>query len=279
MMTLKPAQAFEQIAYAMKNQSHLCVTERWQAQEVNATMCEVLHYQFRMLLTQTGIDIEAWQKLIPANYPWAEDHFKERVCGWPLNPGVEWANWPWANKADESREPNGQFNHNYMERFWPRFASNIATRTLSQCEVNMVDGEMEPLTGIRHEYGDLGEMIQMLAENPGTRQAYLPIWFPEDTSYYNTGRKPCTLGYHFILRNGRLDITHHIRSCDLMRHFDDDVYMAVRLAIHVLQCCRLQNPNVWNHVQLGELVMNITSLHMFLSDYQLMFKQQHPEKV
>ena len=278
MMTLKPAQAFEQIAHAMKSQSHLVVTEKWQAQEVNATMCEFLHYQFRMALT-AGTDIDEWQKLIEANYPWAEDHFKERVCGWPLNPGIEWSNWPWANKADESRSKNGMFNHNYMERFWPKFADAYhPTTTPQEFEDWMTDVGQEPLMGLRHEYGDLGEMIQMLAEEPSTRQAYLPIWFPEDTSYANKGRKPCTLGYHFILRNGRLDITYHIRSCDFYRHFDDDVYMAVRLAIHVLQSCRLINPNVWNHVQLGELVMNITSLHMFLSDYQLMFKQQHPER-
>lgn len=278
MMTLKPAQAFEQIAWAMKTKSHLMVTERWQAQEVNATMCEYLHYQFRLALTGIGTHIEGWQKAIDANYPWAEDHFKERVCGWPLNPGVEWQNWPWANKADESRQFNGQFNHNYMERFWPRFANDIHTESIELCESVIIDADITPMTGIRGEYGDLGEMIQHLAEEPGTRQAYLPIWFPEDTSYANKGRKPCTLGYHFILRNGRLDVTYHIRSCDYYRHFDDDVYMAVRLGIFVLQSCRLINPNVWNHVQLGELVMNITSLHMFLSDYQLMFKQQHPEK-
>lgn len=278
MMTLKPAQAFEQIAYAMKSQSRLVVTERWQAQEVNATMCEFLHYQFRMALT-AGTDIDEWQKLINANYPWAEDHFKERVCGWPLNPGIEWANWPWANKADKSRSKGGMFNHNYMERFWPKFADAYhPTTTPQEFEEWMTDVGQEPMMGLRHEYGDLGEMIQMLAEEPSTRQAYLPIWFPEDTSYANKGRKPCTLGYHFILRNGRLDITYHIRSCDFYRHFDDDVYMAVRLAIHVLQSCRIINPNVWNHVQLGELVMNITSLHMFLSDYQLMFKQQHPDR-
>lgn len=278
MMTLKPAQAFEQIAYAMKSQSRLVVTERWQAQDVNATMCEFLHYQFRMALT-AGTDIDEWQKLINANYPWAEDHFKERVCGWPLNPGIEWANWPWANKADKSRSKGGMFNHNYMERFWPKFADAYhPTTTPQEFEEWMTNVGQEPMMGLRHEYGDLGEMIQMLAEEPSTRQAYLPIWFPEDTSYANKGRKPCTLGYHFILRNGRLDITYHIRSCDFYRHFDDDVYMAVRLAIHVLQSCRIINPNVWNHVRLGELVMNITSLHMFLSDYQLMFKQQHPDR-
>lgn len=275
MMTLKPLQALAQIKHAMLGHSHVMTTEKWQAQSVNTTMCELLHYQFRMALTH-GIDIGRWQKSIPANYPWAEEHFNERVCGWPINPGIEWQNWPWADKADGSRESNGQFNHNYMERFWPKFASDLPTYTFDDAESTVVDRQVTPMSGIRHEYGDLGEMIQMLAEEPTTRQAYLPVWFPEDTSYANKGRKPCTLGYHFIMRKGKLDITYHIRSCDFYRHFDDDVYLAVRLAIHVLQSCRMINPE-WRNVELGELVMNITSLHMFLSDYQLMFKQQHPE--
>lgn len=275
MMTLKPAQAFKQIKHAMEWNSLEAIPERWQAQTIQAKMFEVLHYQFRMKLT-AGTDIEEWQKLIDANYPWAEDHFKERVCGYPLNPGIEWLNWPWANKAGDSMEPNGQFNHNYMERFWPKFANDHHTYNIAQCESVIVDSNITPMTGIRNEYGDLSEMIHMLAEEPTTRQAYLPIWFPEDTAYANKGRKPCTLGYHFIMRNGLLDITYHIRSCDFYRHFDDDVYMAVRLAIHVLQSCRLINPEVWNRVELGELVMNITSLHMFESDYQLMFKKAKP---
>ena len=212
MMPLKPLQALQQIEHAMKNASNLCSVDRWQAQDIKATMAEVLHYQFRMVLTH-GIDIADWQKSIPGNYPWAEDHFNERVCGWPLNPGIEWQNWPWASKADESRESNGQFNHNYMERFWPKFANDHATFTFDDAETVIVNGEVEPMVGIRNQYGDLGDLITMLSEEPATRQAYLPIWFPEDTAYENRGRKPCTLWYHFIVRNGKLDITYHIRSC------------------------------------------------------------------
>lgn len=275
MIVLPPSQAIDQLHFKMKNHSQLMKPEKWQAQEVDVTMCELLHEQFVIKLTH-GTDIGAWQESIPAAYPWAEDHFWERVCGVAVNPGVEWKNWPWANSAANSLEPNGQFNHNYMERFWPKFWSDKPTLVAEDVERVMVDEHLNPQMGMRHEYGDLGDVIDTLANEPTTRQAYLPIWFPEDTNSTNKGRKPCTLGYHFIMRNGKLDITYHIRSCDFFRHFYDDVYLAVRLAIHVLQCCREINPEVWRHVELGCLVMNITSLHMFLSDYQLVFKQQHP---
>lgn len=285
MFTLKPTQALDQIRHAMNRHSRMVHTQRWQAQDISenkqARMVEFLHYQFRMsLVGQT--DIEEWQKAIPsANYPWAEDHFKERVCGVPLNPGTEWKNWPWSSKADESRLPNGQFNHNYMERFWPKYASDsIATHTKAEFDHTWEENTNDfPLNfGLRGHLGDYEDMVHQLATEPDTRQAYLPIWFPEDTGSINPGRKPCTLGYHFIMRNNRLDITYNIRSCDFYRHFDDDVYMAVRLAIHTLQSCKLINPDAWKDVMLGELVMNITSLHMFLGDYQLMFGQRHPDE-
>lgn len=263
------------MTYSMRYHSELMKPEKWQAVEVDVFMAELLHVQVGMKLVH-GTDIEAWQEVIPANYPWAEDHFQERVCGMAVNPGVEWRNWPWSESAKTSLDKNGQFNHNYMERYWPKFWSDKPTADVREADQVMVDEELSPQMGMRHEYGDLGDVIDTLANEPTTRQAYLPVWFPEDTNSTNKGRKPCTLGYHFIMRKGKLDITYHIRSCDFFRHFDDDVYMTIRLAIHVLQCCRSINPEVWRHVELGCLVMNITSLHMFISDYQLMFKQQHP---
>lgn len=260
----------------MRDKSELLTTDRWQAKDLKLQMVELLHVNFALDISEYHT-IEAVQEDIPANLPWAENHFRERICGAPLNPGVEWANWPWANTADSSREPNGQFNHNYMERFWPKLWSSLPTTTvLSHTDVLMENDDIKPQRGMRHEYGDLGDVITTLSSDKGTRQAYLPVWFPEDTNSENKGRKPCTLGYHFIVRDNRLDITYHIRSCDYYRHFWDDVYLAIRLASHVLSDCQAINPLEFKQVTLGDLRMNITSLHMFLPDYQLKFKQQHP---
>ena len=46
---------------------------------------------------------------------------------------------------------------------------------------------------------------------------------------------PCSLGYHFTLRGGLLHVTYFIRSCDFLRYFRDDVYMAMRLGQWALQ--------------------------------------------
>src|SRR3546814_17811567 len=70
--------------------------------------------------------------------------------------------------------------------------------------------------------------------SPYTRQAYLPVWFPEDTGSASGQRVPCTLGYQFLIREtpaGKvLHIIYNMRSCDFMRHLADDIYMTIRLA-------------------------------------------------
>lgn len=254
---------------------------RWQAMEVahrpEAEMREMLHVNLDMkLYVRHENDLDTYAHMIEPNLPWADDHFEERVCGAPVNPGIEWANWPWGVNAEKSLGVDGMFNHNYMERYWPRTAGVVAAPTKTAKEFRYALAYTPTFTarrGIRHEYGDLESLVRDLANEPDTRQAYLPIWFPEDTGDSHKGRKPCTLGYHFIMRNGRLDVVYYLRSCDFAHHFRDDVYLTIRLLLWILERCRQINPLIWNGVQPGRMVMQITSLHMFIND----FKRLYPE--
>lgn len=252
-------------------------TERWQGDDISKrpemVSYELLNWNCNVSLSCVtdfhrdahkglGWDIElvhaGLHDLIQPNIPWADDHFLERVGGEPLNPGVQWVNWPWASSADKFRD-QGAFNHTYMERLWPKKAGDLYAR------------EDEPLTGIRWEYGDLQDLVHMLANEPLTRQAWIPLFFPEDTGIGDGGRKPCTLGYQFIMRDGQLSIYYPLRSCDFVRHFRDDIYMAIRLLLWVLDRCREINPSVWNDVTPGYYAMHCTSLHIFKNDYIQMF--------
>src|SRR5690606_16067856 len=120
------------------------------------------------------------------------------------------------------------------------------------------------MKGIRGEYGDLRTLVDKLAWEPDTRQAYIPLYFPEDTGA--EGRMPCTLGYQFIMRKNELHVYYPLRSCDFVRHWADDCYLAVRLLLWILQECRKNNPADWNDIVPGSYTMHCTSLHVFAND-------------
>jgi hypothetical protein len=209
----------------------------------------------------------SWAAFCRPNLPWAEDHFTERVSGEPTNPGDEYKNWPWFNPEWTAQDSEKKFSHTYQERFWPRWAGYDVERG-RRGPVGYKDGSLQ---GIRYRYGDLNDVLELLRREPYTRQAYLPIWFPEDTGAHHGERVPCTLGYHFMLRDNKLHCFYPMRSVDLVRYLRDDAYMAGRLVQWILNQLdersrgRDQAPgdSEWGIVQPGNLTMFMSSLHVF----------------
>ena len=153
------------------------------------------------------------------NHSWADDHYLERVSGIPHNPAPSAASWPYAVRGNgDHTTAQGVYDHTYPERFWPKHAGHNHGGPPS--DVDMVCGGTP---GIRFHYGDLNDVVDMLVRSPLTRQAYLPVWFPEDTGAVDKQRVPCTLGYHFMIRDGRLTTRYYIRSCDAYRHMSNDI--------------------------------------------------------
>lgn len=290
---------------AVRSRSTVVHPSRWQSIDVSkmpeAATHEVLNHSLRAQVWTE--DLAELARDIGPNLPWADDHFLERVGGKPLNPGVEWAHWPWANKADKFRtedmpptpetpiteeedleaktvtmRPTRGFSHTYMERMWPKKA-NLDSTT----QRNM--GPAGARVGVRYKLGDATDVVRHLTKDPLSRQAYLPIWFPEDTGKSDV-RVPCTLGYHFIMRGGFFHCTYYIRSCDAFRHLRDDVYLTVRLQLWMLDQLRNQTidavgPMVteaddWRNVKPGLFTMHIVSLHVFRNDYIKLFGQVKP---
>lgn len=290
---------------AVRDRASIVKPTRWQSMDVSkqaaATTHEVLNHTLRAQIESESL-ADLANDVCP-NLPWADDHFLERVGGLPLNPGVEWARWPWGNSANSFRSEKvpvgpsnpsedvvieqGQhgeihtapgFSHTYAERMWPKLA-NMHTAEFGGSVISD-DG---PHRGIRYPYGDARDVVAHLLEHPDSRQAYLPIWFPEDTGKTEV-RVPCTLGYHFIQRHGYLHMTYYIRSCDLYRHFRDDVYLSVRLQLWMLDQLRkcgascektADQHELWRSVKPGMFTMHIVSLHCFVNDYNLLW----PKKV
>lgn len=249
-------------------------TATWQGVDISkrpeAQMMELLNVTFAVAdAGRRSIDVLA--QATGCNMPWAENHFQERVCGQPINPGVEWANWPWAHKAGEFLNADGQFNHNYMERYWPKWAPGLRpTKTAEEFAERAKKGNvaMAMTSGVRHVYGDLNDVVNLLGRDPLTRQAYMPVFFPEDTGAVHGERVPCTLGYHLIVRNGELHMVYYLRSCDFVRHMRDDIYLSVRLQQWVLDKLRERFGAYWSDIRPGSFTMHITSLHCFINDFR-----------
>lgn len=223
---------------------------KWQSIDVRGDRSKVT-WELReaSLVIRMPDSIELAQREFQPNLPWAEDHFLERVSGIPHNPPPSQAWWPFIQNGHSEHLNEGKFSHTYPERFWPKYAGTG------------YDGQSGgSRSGIRFNYGDLEDVVTRLRNNPLTRQAYLPVWFPEDTGAPESERVPCTLGYLFMIRGGNLHVTYHIRSCDFMRHFRDDVYMAIRLGQWVRD--QLKNEDL----AMGELTMHIGSFHIFEGD-------------
>jgi hypothetical protein len=201
-------------------------------------------------------------KYINPNLPWSEAHFQERVGGEPINPGVEHANWPYHAGQVSLHQNGGKYDHNYMERIWPTGLKDKFSTFPDKF-----------WHGYRFPLGDLDDVVTQLGKDPGTRQAYLPIWFPEDTGATKGQRVPCTLGYHFIIRGETLHMQYNMRSCEIYRHFTNDVYMAVRL-------CQWMADQLYDRfeldIDLGQLTMNIVSMHGFVGDLEHIERFKNP---
>lgn len=172
-------------------------TEKWQGIEIDDrhTMIETLNLSFSCQMTE---DLQTLKTQIKPNLPWADDHFNERVSRIPHNPPPSHEWWPFTEKSNEKFRSEQKFSHTYPERIWPRYySSNHNGAVIEQMQRH----------GVRYRYGDFDDVVDLLHKEPYTRQAFLPIWFPEDTGAHFGGRVPCfTAGTMVQTSNGYLDI-------------------------------------------------------------------------
>jgi thymidylate synthase len=167
--------------------------------------------------------------------PWADLEFEERVRP-PhprgVNPGE-------AYKAridvwEQFLERDGCFGYTYSDR------------------INNNDGASQ-----------VDQIVRAIQIDPSSRQLFMSIWEPEDL--FNIGgarRVPCTLGYHFQVRRGRLNITYLQRSADMATHLQNDLYLAARMQAHVAEL---------TGYEVGTYTHWFGSLHVFKKDVEGVF--------
>lgn len=234
---MKPSDAIKYLRNLVVKKGKVIKSNSWQGDKPLDDMVEWLN-------VSVPIDMDCDYKAeCNPTLPWADEHFEERVGGIPLNPPP--SHTKWARTTSEYFSDDDKFSHTYPERFWPK--------------------ELMP-NGIRFKTGDLDTLIELLRKDPTTRQAYLPIWFPEDLEAANEGeRVPCTIGYHFIIRDNKLYCYYLIRSCDIARHLKNDIYLSIKLADYIKN-------KLNNDIILGTLTFAVISLHCFKNDINLIEK-------
>jgi len=234
------------------------ISKEWQGVEKDIPMKELRNVIFEVDLRKSE-DIAYYQSQIGPNLPWADEHFLERISGHPLNPAPSWTRWPYALSANRFQET--KFEHTYPELYWPKYKGHGEKGKLNRKA--MGDIRFYQKDAYPNEVGDLQDVIEQLKENPTTRQAYFPLFGPEFTGPTRGKRKPCSLGYHFLVRNDLLHCHYDMRSVDFKRHMRDDLYLTVRLMIFVLETLRSTDADQWDKVSMGTLSFRATSLHEF----------------
>lgn len=174
--------------------------------------------------------------------PWANLEFEERmqgVHGSPVNPGEAWKTradvWeeflevPTDNDGKEIGPP--RFSYTYSQRF------NSAQQ--------------------------FDHIANRLRIDPLSRQLYASVWQAHnDIQNLGTHRVPCSLGYLFQCRHGKLNVTYFMRSCDLFTHYDNDCYLAIRLRDRIAE---------WVGLEPGTFTHYIGSFHVYQKDVEEVF--------
>lgn len=177
--------------------------------------------------------------------PWADAEFNERVT----DPWLRW---------DNGEEPCVDIP-NFVN---PGTAWELRKDIWTEY---MHDGKMAYTYNERIWRNDqITKIINRLKEDHDSRQLWLSIWDPnEDTDKLGgISRVPCSLGYNFQYRDGKLNIHYVMRSCDFNTHFINDVYLGIKLLEYVAKECGME---------VGSFTHTMFSLHVYKKDIKNVF--------
>jgi thymidylate synthase len=177
-------------------------------------------YDTRELLNYSYTVIEPELGELHPSQPWADEEFEERISFVNEEHAEAWKLRPevWQEFA------NRGFSYTYGERYFPSLESII--------------GELK--------------------EHPESRQLYMSVWDPIlDADKLGKLRVPCSLGYWFVKRGGRLHMTYMQRSADFATHFENDQYLSYKLQRYVAEQAG---------VPAGRFTHWIGSLHVYQKD-------------
>lgn len=228
-----PGELLRNLRIRLMNEGYTIKTDSWQGSDNPPVFLELLQQYGECYMLP---DEESLVADVKPMVPWAQQHFAERVQGFPTNPDPSHTNWLKGNEGFKMDEE--KFSHTYSERLWPHSLYE----------------------GIRFPVGDLNTVVEILKKDPHSRQIVMPMFMHEDLSASLEGeRVPCSLSWNFIVRGGYLHCTYTMRSVDAVRHAHNDFYFANMLTLWLIEKSGL-------NVKPGKLSFLATSFHCFLND-------------
>lgn len=190
--------------------------------------------------------LDAKSKDIPnVVQPWADAEFKERIIDpWDrdedgsvsdlsipdyINPGNAWKlrDNIWGEFFHD-----GKFGYSYNELIWNN--------------------------------DQFTKIVNRLKEDADSRQLWISLWDPtrDPDLLGGVSRVPCSLGYAFQVREGKLNMHYVMRSCDFSTHFPNDVYLAIKLLEYVAEL---------TGYEVGSFTHTVFSLHVYRKDLKEVF--------
>jgi hypothetical protein len=161
-----------------------------------------------------------------------------------MNPGEQWAKWPYGHSALlGSSTLRGKFNHNYMERYWPKLPACSQYPTTRSADWHQkFEEEQHALCrydharndGIMYEYGDLADVVKLLANDPPPDRLIFPCGSLRIRAVAASARR-ALLGTTSLCGTESLMSTTISDPATSSRHFRDDIYLTTRLLLWVIK--------------------------------------------
>lgn len=164
---------------------------------------------------------------------------------------------------------NERSNYVYAEAFFNWIMSGEKRLSKELIDINPWVGRFVTEEGLPDSFStsygwkikrQLQDTIDELKGIEGSRRAYVSILFDEDhmiRKVKTTHEYPCTIGLHFMIREGMLHLITNMRSNNCIKVMPYDVYNFTRLQMHVA--------NVLG-IPLGYYYHQINSAHVFKGD-------------
>ena len=190
---------------------------------------EIINYSYTLLSVEDSPKFFADKE----SEEWVKEEFLERITkdgmGLPHNPGKAWLirKHVWTQFLVRFLSGKEGFDYTYSERFG--------------------------------EHSAIQRIILEIGKNPDSRQLILSVWDRNDiTVIGGKKRVPCSIFYQILVREGGIIVIYNQRSCDVVTHFFNDVYLAWELGVYIAEN---------TGYKMVRLVHNIGSLHCYAKDF------------